>query len=174
MRRTLIASTAAVLLVGCTSPDPKATLVVSNVETYYAIDKQVGEELYLAATIRFEIKNVGTEPLDYVLGTATFKRKGFEHVDWGTAFERITPPDKPALAPGATLVYWLKSDTRYFSTGRPESMFEHKEFRDVIATLFLRVGSSGWVEFAKAEVPRQIGAKSVAEPPPAASPSTTK
>lgn len=150
----------ALALVGCTASDPKATLAVSAVESYWAVDRQVGEQIYLAATLRFELKNTGSEPLDYLLATATFKRKGFLHQDWGTAFELVTPPGKP-LAPGATLVYWLKSDTRYFSTGAPEAMFSHADFKDVVATLFLRVGSSPWVEFAKAEVPRRIGSQAV-------------
>jgi hypothetical protein len=160
MRRAILSL--ALLAASCTSTDPKATLAVANVETYWAVQKQVGDQLYIAATVRFELKNTGPQPLDYVLATATFKRKGFEQVDWGTAFELVTPPGKP-LQPGQAIVYRLQSDTHYFSNGTPESMFDHPDFKDAFATLFLRVGPSPWVEFAKADVPRRIGSLAAAE-----------
>ncbi len=165
MRRRLLSAALplfALLSAGCTSADPKATLAVLNVETYWAVQKQVGDQLYIAATIRFELRNTGQQPLDYLLATATFKRKGFEQVDWGTAFELVTPPGK-ALQPGQSIVYHLQSDTHYFSNGTPESMFDHPDFKDAFATLFLRVGPSPWVEFAKADVPRRIGSLAAAE-----------
>jgi hypothetical protein len=55
----------------------------------------------------------------------------------------------------------LKSDARYFSKGDPGSMFQHQDFRDAKAEVYLRVGSSAWIKFADAPVQRRIGARSV-------------
>lgn len=164
-----LAAMAALSGSSCRPVEPKATLAVSDVETYFAVDKQVGEQLYVAGTIRFRLKNVGPEALDYVLATATFKRKGEEGRDWGTAFERVTAPGKPLL-PGESIVYRLQSDTRYYSTGTPESMFAHPQFKDVVVKLFLRVGASSWGEFASQQVPRRIGTRELDTASPTASP----
>ena len=70
---------------------------------------------------------------------------------------------RPLSAGKQTLVV-LKSDARYFSNGTPESMFEHKLFKDAHVEVFLRVGSSGWVKMAEADVERRIGSKTVESP----------
>jgi hypothetical protein len=40
----------------------------------------------------------------------------------------------------------LKSDSRYYLTGTPESMFRHELFKDAHVEFFAKVGSSDWEE----------------------------
>jgi hypothetical protein len=162
VRRVLLVVT---LLAGasqpaCESPDPAQQLELLNLETYWAIDSALGERQYLAPVARFQLRNKAAEPLRSVEATATFRRKGEEQTDWGSAWERVTPPQKP-LAPAQMALVVLKSDGRYFSTGDPQGFFENKLFLDAKVTVYLRVGSSPWTKFAEREVERRIGTKSL-------------
>lgn len=143
----------------CASPDPRQEIEVSDVETYWAIDPSVGQTQYLAPAARFHVRNKGRAPLRYVEATATFRRKGEEGQTWGSDFKQLTPAGKP-LAPGQQIVVFLKSDARYYSTGAPESMFEHKLFKDAKVEVYVRVGSSSWAKMADADVERRIGSRS--------------
>lgn len=148
----------------CATPDPRQEVELSDLESYWAVDSAVGERQYIAPVVRFRLRNKKSEPLRSVQATATFRRKGEENVDWGSAWQQVTPAKKP-IAPGQAALVTLKSDGRYYSTGAPESFFEHKLFKDARATVFVRIGSSGWVKFAEADVERRIGTKSLEEKP---------
>ena len=150
----------AAALGGCRSPDPKAVLEVSNVETYWAIDSAQGDTQYIAPVVRFQVRNRGAEPLRSVQATATFRRKGEEGVSWGSDWQQVGSSGHP-LSPGQTMLVVLKSDARYFSNGPVEGMFSHEKFRDALVEVFLRVGSSSWTPFAQADVERHVGARSV-------------
>jgi hypothetical protein len=80
---------------------------------------------------------------------------------WGSDFRQVASRREP-LAPGQATLVVLKSDARYHSTGTPESMLRHSLFKDTRVEFFIRVGSSGWVSFGKADVERRIGAREVA------------
>jgi hypothetical protein len=54
-----------------------------------------------------------------------------------------------------------ESEGRYFSTGPPESMFQHEQFRDASVDVFLRIGASPWTKFFTSDVERRIGTRSV-------------
>jgi hypothetical protein len=144
----------------CATPDPQQEVELTDLESYWAVDSAVGDRQYIAPVVRFRLRNKKAEPLRALQATATFRRKGEENIDWGTAWEQVTPAKKP-LQPGQATLVTLKSDGRYYSTGRPESFFEHKLFKDARTTVFVRVGSSSWVKFAEADVERRIGSKSV-------------
>lgn len=161
MRRVLLVVTllAASSQPSCESPDPNKELELVDLETYWAIDSAVGERQYIAPVARFRLRNKGKEPLRTVEATATFRRKGEEQVDWGTAWERVTL-QKP-LPPRQAALVLLKSDGRYYSTGPPESFFEHKSFKDAKVTVYVRVGSSQWTSFAERYVERRIGTKAL-------------
>ena len=136
MRRTFLVVT---LLAACSQPacesrDPDKELELSGLETYWAVDSAMGERQYIAPVARFLLRNKGGETLRTVQATATFRRKGEEQLDWGTAWERVTLPRKP-LAPGQAALVVLKSDGRYYSTGEPASFFEHKLFKDAKVTV---------------------------------------
>ena len=64
---------------------------------------------------------------------------------------------KNPLAPGQSIGVTLKSDARYHSQGPVEGMFTHAQFKDALAEIFLRVGSSGWVSFGQVPVERRVG-----------------
>lgn len=155
----------ATLLTACASPDPKQELEVQRVETYWAVDAAVGDRQYIAPVLRFELRNKGREPLRSVQASAAFRQKGEEQKDWGSAWEQLVPAKK-SLEPGQRVLVVLKSDGRYYSTGAPESFFQHELFRDARVTLFLRVGSSAWVKFAEEDVERRIGTRSLPSPAP--------
>jgi hypothetical protein len=144
----------------CRAPDPKQELALEGIETYWAIARSVGETHYLAPVVRFEIRAKGASPLRSVQATATFRRKGEESRDWGSAFEQVVVPRKP-LAPGQTLLVLLISDTHYYTSGPPEGIFTHELFKDAKVEVFLRVGSSSFVKFGEADVERRIGSRSV-------------
>lgn len=145
---------------GCSSPDPKAELEVSGLETYWAIDSAVGERLYIAPVARFQLRNKGRQELRSIQISASFRRKGEEQIDWGSAFEQIAPARKP-MPPGQTTSVMLRSDGRYYSSGAPESFFEHKLFKDARAQVYVRIGASPWVLMAEADVERRIGTRAL-------------
>jgi hypothetical protein len=150
----------AATLVSCASPEPRRDVEMSDLETYWAIDPSVGQTQYMAPVARFQLRNKGPNPLRYVDATATFRRKGEENQSWGSDFKQLTPPGKP-LAAGQQVLVVLKSDARYYSTGPPESMFEHQLFKDAMVEVYVRIGSSAWAKMGEAAVERRIGSKSL-------------
>jgi hypothetical protein len=149
-------------LAACRTPVPQQELQVSDVEAYWAIDSTVGDQQYIAPVARFRVTSKFGEPETSVQATATFRRKGEEEIDWGSAWVEVSSRKKP-LAPGQSTQVTMKSDGRYHSSGDPEKFFEHRLFRDAHVTVFLRIGSSNWEKFAEADVPRHIGSKALAE-----------
>jgi hypothetical protein len=162
VRRALQAASllAALLPTACQSPDPQRELELLDLETYWAVDAALGERQYIAPVARFRIRNKGATTLRTVEATATFRRKGEEQLDWGTAWERPTPAGKP-LEPARDVLVVLKSDGRYYSSGEPASFFAHAQFKDALVTVYARVGSSQWVKFAEREVERRIGTRAL-------------
>lgn len=150
---------AVLALAACKSHDPKAELEVSGIETYWVLDSPKGGTQYMAPAIRFEVRNKSREPIRSIQATANFRRVG-EEENWGSAWEQVTPARRP-LQPGQEVLVVLRSDGRYTSTGTAESMFAHEQFKDARAEVFLRVGSSGWVKMAEAEVERRVGSRTV-------------
>ena len=145
---------------GCKTPDPKAELEISGIETYWVVDPAKGDTQFIAPAIRFEVRNKGSEAHGSIQATASFHHKGQEGTDWGSDWQQIVPQGKP-LAPGRSLIVVLRSDARYTQSGLPESMFQNPAFQDATSEVFLRVGSSGWVKFGSTEVERRIGSRSV-------------
>lgn len=152
----------AVLLASCRTPDPKGVLDASDVETYWAIDSAQGETQYIAPVVRFQVRNKGTRDERTVEAQATFRRKG-EDVIWSSAWQKVTAPGGPLLPAGSKALVVLKPENegRYFSTGPPETMFQHDSFRDATVDVFLRIGSSPWTKFFAADIERRIGTRSV-------------
>ena len=130
-------------LAACRPPDPKSVLQVSGVETYWAIDSAQGERQYIAPVVRLQVQNTGGKPLRTVEAQATFRRKG-EDAIWSSAWSRVTGLQGAPLPPGGTSLVVLEpeGEGRYFSTGAPEGMFQHAQFRDAAVEVFLRIGSS--------------------------------
>jgi len=162
MRATHAALLLAVALpsLGCKTPEPKAELDLSGLETYWVIDSAVGTTQYIAPAVRFQVKNKGTRAWSGIQATATFRRKGEEGQTWGGDWQAVTPSGK-SLAPGHDAVVVLKSDSRYFSAGAPETMFQHNLFKDATVEVFLRIGASPWTKFVVADVERRIGSKTL-------------
>ena len=75
----------------------------------------------------------------------------------------ILPAAPAAPAPAAVVPVLLKpeGEGRYTSTGPPETMFQHPQWKDVSAELFLRVDSSTWTTFGTHPIARHIGSKGV-------------
>ena len=172
MRAAAIA--AAVAAFGCRAPDPNAIVKVTDLETHWAVDSASGGTQYIAPVVRFKVSNVSGEAQGSVQATATFRRKGEENVTWGSDFRQVSTRREP-LVPLQVLPVVLKSDARYYSTGPPETMFTHQDFKDATVEVFVRVGSSSWTKVGAADVERRIGARAAqpetAAPSPAASPS---
>lgn len=141
----------------CATPDPKALLKVSDVETYWVLDPSRTEIRYLAPAVRFRVENVSQETLISVDATAAFKRDGSDEA-WGSGFYRLTEGTK-RLAPGARVLVTMSSDARYALDGEPATAFTNPSFKSINTKFFLRVGSSPWVEFGAASVENVIGSK---------------
>jgi hypothetical protein len=172
MSKTVNGWRAALLLLalgasGCERPDPKQNLELVTHEFYWVIVSTSGDTTFIAPAARIEVKNLRDEESHAIQATATFRRVAPEDAGatWGTAFVQICGGED-RLAPGETRVALLQADGRYYSTGPPESFFEHELFRDAEVDVFLRVGSSPWVEFASGPVPRRIGSLSAVLGPP--------
>ena len=172
------ASAAALLLAlaGCKAPDPNAIVKVSDFETHWAVDSgDAGGTQYIASVVRFKVANISGESQSSVQVTATFRRKGEENLTWGSDFRQVATRAEPLVALQVLPVV-LKSDARYYSTGAPETMFSHPDFRDTTVEVFVRVGSSTWTKVGALDVERRIGARgvqdpAVASPAPSAGPS---
>lgn len=169
-RRAAGAAVVLVLLANaCRSPDPKALLEVSDVDAFWAVERSMGGEHYIAPAVKVRIHNRSGALQHSVQAMAVFRRKGEESLTWGSAFEQVVTRKAP-LAPGQAIGVTLKSDARYHSQGPVDGMFAHAQFRDAILEIFLRVGSSGWVSFGQEPVERRVGSRSVASPPSDSSP----
>ena len=125
--------------------------------------------------MRFKVSNISGERQGSVQATATFRRKGEENLTWGSDFRQVATRGEP-LVPLQVLPMLLKSDARYYSTGVPDTMFSHPDFRDTTVEVFVRVGSSRWTKVGALDVERRIGARGVADqiaglPAPSAVPS---
>ena len=159
LRRLGAASLLTLLLGGCRTPDPQKELRLSDLEAYWAMDSMVGTTQYISPVVRFRVKGRAAEPLRSVEATVAFKRKGEENIAWGTDWQRVTTPTKP-LQPGQDALVVMKSDARYYSQGPLEGMFNHAQFKDAKAVIFLKVGASDWSRFAEVEAERRIGSRS--------------
>jgi hypothetical protein len=146
-------------LSACSAPDPRQELEIRDLETYWAVDASVGATQYLAPVVRFRLLNKGQQRLRYVLASAAFRRKGQEAEEWGSASTVVTASKD--LEAGRESLVVMESNGRYFSTGTPQSMFEHKLFRDAHVEVFLRIGSSNPTKMGEADVERHIGTKTV-------------
>jgi hypothetical protein len=149
----------------CGAADPKKVLSVQGVQGYWVVDTEKSQTNYIVPTIRFELKNVSAEPISNIQATATFRRKG-EDSQWGDSFVTVATRDKPLPAGQSSLVE-MRSNADYYTPGAPvapEIMFQHGLFRDATVEVFVRVGRSGWVKMASAEIPRRLN------PPPRDSP----
>ncbi len=149
----------------CETIDPKEHVELVEIETYWAIERSSGQTQYLAPVARVVVKNRTSEPSRGIQATATFRRVSEPDESWGSAWEQVARISEP-LAGGESVEVIMKSDGRYYSTGRPESFFEHELFRDATVDIFLRVGSSTWVKFEEAPVERRIGREGIDLPPP--------
>ena len=167
----LLPAAAVLLLAGCRAPDPNAIVKVSDLETHWAVDSgDAGGTQYIAPVVRFKLSNISGEKQGSVQVTATFRRQGEENLTWGSDFRQVASRAEP-LVPLQVLPVVLKSDARYYSTGAPETMFAHADFRDAKVEVFVRVGSSPWTKVGALDIERRIGARGVQdEVAPAASP----
>ena len=132
-------------------------LEATDVVSYWSVRGKFEENNYIRPIVRFRIHNGGSRPVDFVQTMAVFRRASAPQESWGSAFEYSLSGDP--IAPGEpSRVITLRSDSYYFSTDEPESMFENEEWEQVTVEVFLKVGPSSWKPAAKLEVPRQLGA----------------
>lgn len=157
----------ALLAVSCTTPEPKALLKVTDLETYWVLDYSRTETRFLAPAVRFRVENISNETLLAVDATASFFREGTTD-SWGSGFFRLTEGRK-TLTPGEKVLVTMSSDARYSIVGVPETAFAHPTFKPVRSKFFLRVGSSPWVEFGQTPIENVLGSKDarqvLAQPP---------
>jgi len=132
---------------------------VSEVETYWAVESPRGETQYIAPVVRFRLRNLTAGPSRSVQAQVVFRRIGEEDKSWGSDWKEVAPSRAP-IPQGGELFVELKSDGRYYTTGTPESMLQHEQFRDARADIFLREGSSSWTKMADVLVDRRIGSRS--------------
>lgn len=141
----------------CSTPDPKTLLKVTDVETYWVLDPSRTQKRFLAPAVRFRVENISSKTLIAVDATAAFIREGSTE-PWGSGFFRLTEGRK-RLAPGAKVLVTISSDARYSMEGAPETAFTNPTFKPVDAKIFLRVGSSVWVQVGRTTVENVIGSK---------------
>ncbi|MBK5256334.1 MAG: hypothetical protein JJE39_09910 [Vicinamibacteria bacterium] len=143
--------------VSCATPDPKALLRVSDVETYWILDPSRTDKRFLAPVVRFQVENISQETLLAVDATASFHRETIKD-PWGSGFFRLTEGRK-AVAPGAKVLVTMSSDARYTLEGAPETAFQNSSFKSVDVKFFLKVGRSTWADFGTAPVENVLGSK---------------
>lgn len=154
--RLLTIPAAALLLAACTPPDPQKEVALSGFEGYWVVDLPKDGQTRIAPAVRFTLRNLGAGRS--VQATATFRRKGEEHLEWGSAWVQVSPAGQP-IPRGGTKVVVMTSDAHYTSPGEPEEMFGHEQFKDAQAEVFVRVGSSSWVKMGAVDCARRLGTK---------------
>jgi hypothetical protein len=154
---------AALVNSSCSTPEPKAALRVTLVETYWVLDPPVGGRTFLAPVVRFSVENISESTLLAVDATAAFRIDGNQD-SWGSGYFRLTKGRK-RLAPGGRVVVTMPSDARYALEGLvpPEQVFQNRAFKPVNVTFFLRVGSSVWTEFGRTPVENVLGSRNARE-----------
>ena len=162
-RRRAAAAAALLAAAGCGSPDPRAEIELRDVEAYWAVDPSVGETNFLAPVVRFQLQNKASSARS-IQAMSTFRRKG-EEPAWSSAWQSASPlPDGNPLPQGRSVLVVLKpeGEGRYtYRGGAPEVMFEHADWKDVTAEVFVRVGSSSWTKFTDVDVARRVGSQTV-------------
>jgi hypothetical protein len=151
---------------GCRTPDPLAEVALSDLETYWAVDRPVGSTQFIAPVVRFQLRNKSSRPLRSIQASSTFRLKG-DAKSWSGAFLQVAPVGGKPLEPGQSTLVVLKpeGEGRYNSTVSPEEMLAHQSFKDVSVEVYVRVGSSGWTRMGQADVERRIGTRdAVTEP----------
>ena len=149
-------------LAACRTPDPKAEVELRDTEAYWAVDPSAGATQYLAPVVRFQLVNKAASSRS-IQAMSTFRRHG-EAPAWSSAWFAASPlPNASPLPIGKSVLVVLKpeGEGRYTFRGTPEEMFNHAEFKDVTAEVFVRVGSSSWTKFADVNVPRRLGSHTV-------------
>jgi hypothetical protein len=155
---------ALVPLLACSGPDPLKQLEVTDFETYWVVERSVGDTHYIAPAVRVALHHKGDKRLRSVQLQARFNRVG-ESEEWGSDWKQVQGREGRAIEPDDTAVVTLKPAEgipggHYYSTGSPESMLEHADFVDAEVKLFVRVGGR-WVELRAARVARRIGSRTV-------------
>ena len=149
------------VLGACRTPDPRAELEVLDVETYWAVDPPRGNTQFIAPVVRFRLRNKSPHAERPIQARADFRRTGEKEEPWASGFLQVTSAQKPLL-PGQEVVVVLKSEGHYTSSGAPESMFQNAAFRDALARIYLRAGSSDMIRMGTDyKVERRIGSRSV-------------
>lgn len=161
------------LAAGCSGPDPRTRFAVEELESWWAVGSPQGATQFISPVVRFRLKNLTAEPSRSVQAQAIFRRVG-EDATWGSDWKQAASSDAPIPEGGAISVE-LRSDGRYNTTGNPESIFKHEEFREVRAEIFLREGSapwrsSKWTKVTELQVERRIGPQGEGVPTAPASP----
>ncbi len=170
-RRGLLVGLLLTGLSGCHTPEPLKEIALGELEAYWAIDSKVAGTNYIAPAVRFTLKNLTDHQMRSVQVQAVFRRKG-DDTPWASDWRLVTPPGKP-LPAGQIVLLNLKSEARYYSTGNPESFFQHQLFKDTNVNVFVRVGSSSWVKFGTLDVERRIGTRALDDGTPRPSPTTS-
>jgi hypothetical protein len=154
---------AALAAAACRTPDPQAEVALSELETYWAVDRPSGGTQYIAPVARFRLHNKSGRSIRSIQASATFRLKG-ESQAWSGGFQQVSPVGGKPLPPGEGALVVLKpeGEGRYSSTVSPEEMLAHEGFKDVWVEVYVRVGSSGWSKMGQADVERRIGARAAA------------
>lgn len=155
-RKLLAPAAALLLLAACAPPDPNKEVTLSDFEGYWVVDRPLGGQNRIAPAVRFKVTSQGAGRS--IQATVTFRRKGEEHLEWGSAWEQVAPAARP-IPRGESRLMVMTSDAHYTSPGEPETMFAHEQFKDARAEVFVRVGSSQWVKMGAVDCQRRLGTK---------------
>mgnify|MGYP001766669317 CR=1 FL=1 len=143
-------------LAGCRAHDPARELSLRGMETYWIVDSPRDGQNFIAAAVRFHLKNVSAQTLGSIQARARFPAPGQEEA-WGSIQEQVSTWSKP-LASGQEAIVTIRSAGRYHSPAAPEDMLRSAGFRDPSVEVFVRIGSSNWALLGQGKVERRIGA----------------
>jgi hypothetical protein len=129
-------------------------VALSDLEGYWVVDTPHDTTQRISPAVRFKVTSRGAKKA--VEALATFRRKGEEQLEWGSAFEPVTLSGKP-MAVGESRLVVMVSDTHYTAPTGPEEMMHNAHFTDVHVVIFIRVGPSSWVKMAELDAERRIG-----------------
>ena len=139
---------------GCQSREVEKVLKVTNVETGWHDAGIVDGQNKLVPSVRFNLQNVTTEPIESVQVNAVF-RQVTEDLAWGDRLIRGVGSDGLAGgATGGTLI--VRSPRGYTGVQSRAEMLKNKDFVDVKVDLFARHGSRTWAKIGEVQIERKL------------------
>ena len=134
--------------------DLKTSLQATDVSTGWFDAGVVDGKNKLVPNVTFRLKNIGTQPLNYVRMNVLFMLQ-HQNEEWDAML--VEGIAEAPLAPGASTAPITVRGKVGFTGEQPRAqMLQHQSFQDVNVRLFAKKGSGQWTPLGEYKVVRQL------------------